>query len=167
MASGLADNGVEPGVSVAMIAADPASIAPCVQAVWLSGGSVTMLHQPTARTNLADWSQDTLRVLDMIGARLVLLGAPFDGLGEVLTEHGITFAKIDQLDGEPRSIVEIDENATALLQLTSGSTAEPKAVRITHGNLYSNMRAMVIAAELSTEHDVLVSWLPQIGRAHV
>lgn len=51
-------------------------IAPAVQAVWLSGGSVTMLHQPTPRTDLALWSEDTVAVLGMIGANLVLLGSP-------------------------------------------------------------------------------------------
>ena len=48
----------------------------------------------------------------------------------------------------------------ALLQLTSGSTAEPKAVRITHGNLYANITAMMEAARLDLDRDVMVSWLP-------
>ena len=52
------------------------------------------------------------------------------------------------------------EDDTALLQLTSGSTAEPKAVRITHGNLYANITAMVQAARLDIDRDVMVSWLP-------
>src|SRR6201992_2792771 len=58
-----------PGVSVAVWPADPAMIAPAVQAVWLAGGSVTMLHQPTPRTDLAEWSEDTVAVLgpDEIG----------------------------------------------------------------------------------------------------
>jgi fatty-acyl-CoA synthase len=46
-----------------------------------------------------------------------------------------------------------------LLQLTSGSTAEPKAVRITHGNLYANLRDS--AEHLGCdESGVMVSWLP-------
>ena len=48
----------------------------------------------------------------------------------------------------------------ALLQLTSGSTAEPKAVRITHGNLHANITAMMAAARLDLDRDVMVSWLP-------
>ena len=34
------------------------------------------------------------------------------------------------------------EDDPALLQLTSGSTATPKAVRITHGNLWANIEGM-------------------------
>ncbi|MEV5542928.1 fatty acyl-AMP ligase [Saccharopolyspora shandongensis] len=161
MAGALGDD-LGPGRVVAILAADPGLIAPAVQAVWLGGGSVTMLHQPTPRTDLAHWAEDTVRVLKMIGARLVLLGAPFEDLAGVLEENAIGYRNLAGLtDGEPLAEpVAVDEDATALLQLTSGSTADPKAVRITHGNLYANLRAMVTAADLDPAHDVAVSWLP-------
>ncbi|RCW39940.1 fatty-acyl-CoA synthase [Halopolyspora algeriensis] len=154
---------VGPGDVVAVLASDPALIAPTVQAVWLAGGSVTMLHQPTPRTDLAHWAQDTLRVLGMIEARLVLLGAPFEDLADVLEQHAMPYRKLHDLAGTAEPLAEpaaTSEETTALLQLTSGSSADPKAVRITHGNLYANMRAMVTGAELDAESDVLVSWLP-------
>lgn len=153
---------LKPGESVGVLAGEPASIAPAAQAVWLCGGSVTMLHQPTPRTDLAAWAQDTVSVLSMIDARLVLLGAPFDALAPVLAERGIAYRTIDSLDGEPvRPDADVvGEDDTALLQLTSGSTAEPKAVRITHRNLYANITGMVAASQLDVERDVMVSWLP-------
>jgi fatty-acyl-CoA synthase len=161
MAGGLVAGGVEPGAAVAVLAAEPSAIAPAVQAVWLAGGSTTMLHQPTARTNLAEWAEDTLKVLSMIGSKLVLLGSPFDALAGVLDQHGVGYLKLDELAGEPLAApIAVDEDATALLQLTSGSTADPKAVRITHGNLMANARAMEIAAGLKPADDVMVSWLP-------
>lgn len=43
------------GGAVGVLAGEPAAIAPAAQAVWLCGGSVTMLHQPTPRTDLAEW----------------------------------------------------------------------------------------------------------------
>jgi fatty-acyl-CoA synthase len=155
--------GLTSGSAVGVLAGEPASIAPAAQAVWLTGGSVTMLHQPTARTDLAAWAEDTVSVLKMIDARLVLLGAPFDALAPVLTERGIAFRTFDDLTGagtitpDPSVAAEDD---TALLQLTSGSTAEPKAVRITHGNLHANISAMQIGAKLDVENDRMVSWLP-------
>ncbi|MFD2419097.1 fatty acyl-AMP ligase [Amycolatopsis pigmentata] len=162
MAGGLVSGGLEAGSAVAVLAAAPALIAPTVQAVWLAGGSVTMLHQPTPRTDLAVWAEDTVKVLRMIGSGLVLLGEPFDALAPVLTEHGIEFRMISELlDAEPiEAPVPVGEDDLALLQLTSGSTAEPKAVRITHGNLYCNIKAMVDRAEFAFDRDVMVSWLP-------
>lgn len=162
MAGALVAGGLAPGSAVAVLAAEPAVIAPAVQAVWLAGGSVTMLHQPTPRTDLAEWSVDTVRVLDMIGSSLVLLGAPFDALAPVLDEHGVTYRGLPEIaDGEPLAApVPTGEDAHALLQLTSGSTADPKAVRITHANLFANIRSMGEAAALDPGHDTMVSWLP-------
>ncbi|RSD13217.1 fatty acyl-AMP ligase [Amycolatopsis eburnea] len=162
IAGGLVAGGFERGGAVAVLAAAPVLIAPTVQAVWLAGGSVTMLHQPTPRTDLAEWAEDTVRVLGMIGSNLVLLGEPFDQLAPVLAEKGIGYRLISDLTGaEPlEDVVVTDEGETALLQLTSGSTADPKAVRITYGNLYSNVKAMVDRAEFDFDVDVMVSWLP-------
>jgi fatty-acyl-CoA synthase len=158
--------GLAPGTSVGVLAGEPALIAPAAQAVWLAGGSVTMLHQPTPRTDLAAWAEDTVRVLEMIGAGMVLLGPPFDPLADVLTQRGITVRPIGELGAAyadvrpPVPDLPHSEDDTVLLQLTSGSTAEPKAVRITHRNLYANLTAMVTASELRVDRDVMVSWLP-------
>lgn len=149
---------------MALLAVDPALIAPAAQGVWLVGGSVTMLHQPTPRTDLQTWADGTVTVLRMIDSPLVLLGPPFDGLAPVLEQHGIGYRMLsDLVDGDgagPVEPVAVDEDDTALLQLTSGSTAEPKAVRISHRNLYTNLTAMSETAAIDPETDVLVSWLP-------
>jgi acyl-CoA synthetase (AMP-forming)/AMP-acid ligase II len=47
----------------------------------------------------------------------------------------------------------------AFLQYTSGSTAEPKGVMISHGNLLAN-EAMIQAAFAQTGESVIVGWLP-------
>ncbi len=166
-ARALSAAGVVRGSAIGVLAGDPGPVAPAVQAVWLAGGSVTMLHQPTGRTDLSLWAEETVGVLKMVGADLVLLGAPFDGLAPVLDEHGIRYRLLRDLDGgEPDGELAAPdpdvagEDDTALLQLTSGSTAEPKAVRITHRNLHANIGAMVTAARLDPDRDVMVSWLP-------
>lgn len=162
IAGALVARGMARHDAVAVLAAEPAVIGPAVQAVWLAGGSVTMLHQPTPRSDLAIWAEDTLRVLNMIDSKLVLLGAPFDQLAPVLEEHGIGFELLTSLSGGTPldEVVAVDESAPALLQLTSGSTADPKAVRITHGNLLSNITDMAQCAELDPDSDIMVSWLP-------
>jgi fatty-acyl-CoA synthase len=161
---GTAAPGVQHGDAVAVLAGDPALIAPAVQGVWLAGGSVTMLHQPTHRADLASWAADSIRVLSMIDAKLVLLGPPFDQLAPLLDQREISYLMLADLDDpavRPLSAqVLVGEDDTALLQLTSGSSAKPKAVRITHGNLYANMTAMAQAGALDPVNDVMVSWLP-------
>jgi len=160
IAGGLAAGGLRPGEAVAVLAGMPAQIAPVAQAIWLAGGSMTMLHQPTPRTDLEVWRDDTLRVLRMIDARTVVIGSPFEPMADVLAAYGITHHAADGLAAGPElTPVTADEDSVALLQLTSGSTAEPKAVRITHRNLYANLRDS--ARHLGCdESGVMVSWLP-------
>lgn len=51
----------------------------------------------------------------------------------------------------------IDENSLAYLQYTSGSTSEPKGVKITHRNLIDNVKLL---ANIFFEIKNSVSWLP-------
>lgn len=53
----------------------------------------------------------------------------------------------------------VDENALAFLQYTSGSTASPKGVMVTHRNIFSNLEMIRKAFCLSPD-DVGVGWLP-------
>ena len=158
----LAAHGVRPGDSVAILAAKPFEVAPVAQAAWLAGASVTMLHQPTARTNLATFGAETAAVLSLIGAKAAVLGDPFTDFVEMLDGSGVLAFTVDQLvaePGGPAPDVTISEQDTALLQLTSGSTSTPKAVQITHRNLWANIQAMCASASIKPG-EVMVSWLP-------
>ena len=88
-------------------------------------------------------------------------------LGAALREHDPIFSTLawlaaDTLDpaaadgwAEPR----IDDSAIALLQYTSGSTAAPKGVMLSHANLVHNLR-QIKAAFAVTEESRGVCWLP-------
>ncbi|MGU3502798.1 fatty acyl-AMP ligase [Mycobacterium sp. C31M] len=161
VAGGLEAAGIGPGDAVGVLAGFPVEIAPTAQGVWMRGGSLTMLHQPTPRTDLAVWAEDTLTVIGMIEAKAVIVSEPFIVAIPVLEEKGIKVLKVaDLLAADPIDPVETDEDDLALMQLTSGSTGSPKAVQITHRNIHSNAEAMFIGAEYDVDKDVMVSWLP-------
>jgi fatty-acyl-CoA synthase len=161
IAGGLAAAGVAPGDAVGVLAGAPVEIAPTAQALWMRGASLTMLHQPTPRTDLVVWVEDTMNVIDMIEAKAVVVSDPFLIAVPVLQEKGVTVLTVaDLLTADPIDPVETDEDDLALMQLTSGSTGSPKAVHITHRNIYSNAEAMFIGAKYDVETDVMVSWLP-------
>ena len=120
VAGGLAAAGVGHGDAVGVLAGFPVEIAPTAQALWMRGASLTMLHQPTPRTDLAVWAEDTMNVIAMIEANAVIVAEPFLVAIPVLEEKGIKVLKIgDLLEGEPIDPVETDEDDLALMQLTS------------------------------------------------
>ena len=161
VAGGLAAAGVGHGDAVGVLAGLPVEIAPDAQGLWMRGASLTMLHQPTPRTDLVMWAEDTMTVIGMIEAKAVVVSEPFTVAIPVLEEKGIkVLTATDLLAADPIDPVEVGEDDLALMQLTSGSTGSPKAVQITHRNIYSNAEAMFIGAQYDVKKDVMVSWLP-------
>ena len=85
-----------------MLAGAPVEIAPTAQGLWMRGASITMLHQPTPRTDLVVWAEDTTSVIDMISARAVIVSDPFLAAVPVLEQHGITVLTVaDLLAADP------------------------------------------------------------------
>jgi fatty-acyl-CoA synthase len=161
IAGGLAAFGVGRGDAVGVLAGAPVEIAPAAQGLWMRGASLTMLHQPTPRTDLVLWAEDTTTVIDMIEAKVVLISDPFMVAKPVLEERGIKVLTVEELlAADPIDPIDVDEDDLALMQLTSGSTGSPKAVQITHRNLFANLEAMYISAQYNADTDVMVSWLP-------
>src|SRR5690348_4291857 len=131
IAGGLAAAGIGHGDAVGVLAGQPVEIAPTAQGLWMRGASLTMLHQPTPRTDLAAWAKDTTTVIDMIEAHAVIVSDPFLAAVPVLEERGVKVLTVEQLlASEPIDPIETNEDDVALMQLTSGSTGSPKAVLI-------------------------------------
>jgi fatty-acyl-CoA synthase len=161
IAGGLAAAGVGRGNAVAVLASAPVEIAPTAQAIWMRGASLTMLHQPTPRTDLQRWAEETVAVIKLIRADAVVISEPFTAAAPVLAELGLRLLTIsDLLDNQPIEPIDTYDDDIALLQLTSGSTGSPKAVQISHRNFVSNAEAMFAGAQVDIDTDVIVCWLP-------
>ena len=161
IACGLAAAGVGHGDAVAVLAGEPVDIAPTAQAIWMRGACLTMLHQPTPRTDLPRWAEETTAVIALIDAKAVVVSEPFLPAAPLLAERGMRVLIVEELlQADPVRPVRTSDDDLALLQLTSGTTGAPKAVQITHANLVANAEAMFVGAEFDMGSDVIVSWLP-------
>ncbi len=144
-----------------MLAADAGDVAPLAQAIWLRRAALTMLQQPTPRTDLAVWLADTVRAILMIRADLVVVGEPFLIAQDHLTAHNLAVCTVESLHGaEPIEPDDADEADIAMRQLTSGSTGIAKAVEISHGNFAANTVAMCAGLDVRVDREVSLSWLP-------
>jgi fatty-acyl-CoA synthase len=161
VAGGLARSGIGHGDAVAVLAGAPVEIAPAAQGIWMRGASLTMLHQPTPRTDLTRWAAETTGIIDMIRAKAVVVSDPFMPAAPVLAGLGLRVLTFDELlSSTPIDPVHTEDDDLALMQLTSGSTGSPKAVQISHRNFVANAEAMFTGAEVDPDTDVIVSWLP-------
>ncbi len=85
-----------------------------------------------------------------------------DALEKVTAEHRFVLGDDDDLyaaDGVEPAAWEPDENATACINYTSGTTARPKGVQITHRNIWVNAVTFAMHAAV-TDRDVYLHTLP-------
>lgn len=97
------------------------------------------------------------------GARVLLVDPELEGaLADVEAEHKFILGDEAALDvpedAEPRPW-DPDENATACINYTSGTTARPKGVQITHRNIWVNAVTFAMHAGAS-DRDVYLHTLP-------
>ncbi len=102
-------------------------------------------------------------IVEHSGARVLLVDPELDEeLADVTAEHRFVLGDDEDLyaapGAEPRPW-EPDENATAAINYTSGTTARPKGVQITHRNLWVNGVTFPLHAGV-TDRDVYLHTLP-------
>jgi acyl-CoA synthetase (AMP-forming)/AMP-acid ligase II/aryl carrier-like protein len=159
--------GARPGDPMLLLVSDNE---PFIDAFWAAilGGIIPVPIAPGASD---EHRHKALRVARRFRAPFIYTEARLlERLGACAAAHGeqATFEAlraraflVDELDALGRSgrLHRVTPSDTAFIQFSSGSTAEPKGVVLTHANLMANMRAMASAAGLTTQ-DRTLSWMP-------
>ncbi len=156
----LADLGVEPGDRVGILGSTTPELVATIFGCWASGAIAVPLAVPLRITSVdalvdeissrADKAKIALLATDPSVAQIV----PLDGLAPRV----VGFDELRR-GGRHAPFVDSDPDAPALIQFTSGSTARPKGVVLSHRTLISN--GIAARDHLGfTPDDVTVSWLP-------
>jgi len=161
MAAALQARGVGPGSHVALLGTTTRPLVTAVQATWLAGAAVVVLPLPMRLGSIEDFVAQTRRLIVHADAQIVAI----DGqLSEFLDPRAgdPPIVPLEELRGVPGRYERPpeDPDALAILQFTSGSTADPKGVMVPHRCITANLDAIVDAAELDPDFDKAISWLP-------
>lgn len=164
VAAGLQARGVKPGDHVALLGPTTRNLITAIEAVWISGATLVTMPLPMRMGNIDEFIDQTRNRIRRSDSSLVVIDSelaafvepvegdpPFLGLDDLV---GPDAASADDYERPPS-----DEDGLAVLQFTSGSTAEPKGVMLTHKAICLNQDGATEAAQTCPE-DVLVSWLP-------
>jgi long-chain acyl-CoA synthetase len=166
---GLVRAGFEPGDRLAIATANTWFFVVSYLAALGAGGVVVPLNPQAPATELE-------RELAATGARIAVVGPrgrdSFAGvdrmaveLERVLVPEGVHLDAAEPLEelfgGEASPVVARDEGDDAVLMFTAGTAGSPKAARLTHGNLLSNLQQMQAHPGLGLRpDDVALAVLP-------
>ena len=161
---GIAAAGLKPEETVGIMLPTGVDFFEAFFGVLLAGGIPVPLYPPYRADQIEEFSRRQAAILKRAEARILIVAKEIAGLARLLKSFSPSLRgafTIDALktsfEGRPNPVLRGDD--TALVQFTSGSTAEPKGVELTHRNLLANIRAIGEAIEIRPT-DVGVSWLP-------
>ncbi len=162
-AAALQARGVSPGDHLAILGPTTRDLVTAIQATWLCGATTVMLPLPMRLASIDEFVRQTRTRIAAADCALVIADPQ---LAEFLAaEPGdppIVFTNdltTERLPADRFARPPDDADALAILQYTSGSTADPKGVMLPHRCVTANLDGIVSAAQIQLD-DVAVSWLP-------
>ncbi len=154
--AGLDALGVGEGERVAVVSHNSARLLELLYAVPMSG-------RVCVPVNFRLRPDEIRYIVEHSGASVLLVDPELD-LPDVTARHRFTLgaqteSELMRFDTEPRPWAEPDEDATATINYTSGTTARPKGVQLTHRAIWVNATTFALHTRV-WERDVYLHTLP-------
>jgi fatty-acyl-CoA synthase len=125
------------------------------------------MYSPLSLGKLDAYVLTSARILEASGARAVITERKLQSVLWSLVDRVAGLASIRCVEdfagpapGAPPDVSRVQLDDVAFLQFTSGSTAHPKGVVVTHRSLLANAHGIVRHGLRTTPEDSTVSWLP-------
>ena len=159
--AGLDELGIGEGERVAIVSHNSARLLELLLAVPSSGRVAVPI-------NFRLSSDEVSYIVGHSGARVLLVDPELDASLKGVTdgtaaEHrfvlGEEYEQLLRFDAEPRPWAEPDEDATATINYTSGTTARPKGVQMSHRNIWVDAVTFGLHMQVS-DRDVYMHTLP-------
>lgn len=162
LAQGLLERGVRRGERVAVALPTSIDFARALFGVWAAGAVAVPLPPPVRFASLDIHLRRIALAMRQSQVRVVLSDATLGRLiGPELGGPGGEFEVLDvaRTAATTAHHLEVSDQEPGLVQYTSGTSAHPKGVVLSHANLLANVTAIGKALGV-TEAEVSCSWLP-------
>ena len=167
-AAALQQMGLTKGDRVGLIVVEPEAFVLNFLAAIRAGVIPVPLYPPLSFGALDAYAERTARVLELSGTKVLIASSKLQNVLWGLVDQVPCLQKLiraEDVTGEglaKPTLPDISPQDVAFLQYTSGSTADPKGVIVTHASLCANCHVILdIGLEVNgAKGDVTVSWLP-------
>lgn len=166
VAAALQARGIEPGDHVALLGPTTRELVTTMQGIWLAGATMVCLPLPMRLASIEEFVNQTRTRVAKADAKLLVVDPQ---LAEFVVDQpgDPDRMNLDELTAEAAALPaeawvrpDVDPDALAIIQFTSGSTSEPKGVTLPHHVILANLDGACGVGGLDLDNDVFVSWLP-------
>ncbi|WP_322750793.1 MULTISPECIES: AMP-binding protein [unclassified Frankia] len=164
MARALTEDGVGPGSRVGIFSQNAPEFLQALFAITRTGAAACPLPLPNAARDLRGHANRLARISSVAGMRRVVVSSRFRALAGRFSEAmgETTFVCAEELRcgaTSPGMLPTVAPTDLAIVQFTSGSTAAPKGVQLTHANALAGIEAISEGIELGPGDSGGI-WLP-------
>ncbi|MEW1740667.1 AMP-binding protein [Nocardia beijingensis] len=152
------------GEPVGILSPNAPEFLTCLFGVTAAGGAATPLPLPAGARAASGYPRKLAAVIAAAGMRTIVVSHRFADLA-ALIGAALDVELVDSAtllaghDATPEALPALTGDDAAIVQFTSGSTATPKGVRLTHRNVLSGLASIRTGIDLSLE-DQGGFWLP-------
>ena len=159
--------GVRVGDRIAVVLPAPDEFVLTFLAIVYIGAVPVPMYPPLSLGKLDSYLESSVKIMAAAGCQLVITSKQVESILWSVMPQVKTLRDLKSVEVlfAPERVADADAAQVALddvlfLQFTSGSTADPKGVRVTHRSLFENTNALLTELKLDPQVDIGVSWLP-------
>ncbi len=141
---------------IPLLITDPYQFVVALYSVWQTGKIVVPINTAIAKSELAT-------LLQLLNANKIILGSGKSAPPIPESVNVITWENLSKSTNRKKKILLNQNNKTALVLFTSGSTGYPKGVKITFQNLEANANAIINLLKIKKENN----WLASLPFFHI
>ncbi|MFD3702451.1 AMP-binding protein [Nocardia sp. NPDC058658] len=163
MATALVRRGIGRGEPVGVLCPNAPEFLVALFGIAAAGGAATPLPLPAGATASAAFPAKLAAITAAADMRTILVSPRFASMIPLIGDIGVEFvdttALVDGIIADTEVLPAHSPDDLAIVQFTSGSTALPKGVRLTHANVVSGLSAIRTGIDLGLD-DQGGFWLP-------